>query len=969
MRRGHLQVVLVTGAPGVGKSRLVTEAALRHGEGLQCLSARSYRWGTTVSFGPWLEALDRELRRRTPDEIRALCDGVGTELAPLLASVASVVEARSHQAQVRTRPVEALVEIVARMAGERPLLVTLDDLHLADSSTWEALRHIGRRLTESPIGILATARPAELARVALAQEVVADLEDDGLLVRLGLEPLDRPQLTALAHDVLRQHPRARSTLVPEPLVSWLARRSMGYPLFAIGLLEALLEEGADLLEPRLTRLPASLRERISRELLVIPAEQRHLLELLAVVDRRLDLDELTDLTREEGAQEEGPEPAAMGSVPSVIDALEELVRLRLVTERSDGRELTVEISHPIVQEAVYEGIAAGRRRDMHRRLARRLVAADQLGAAAGHLARSAGRGDAEAVDVLCRAMAQAERRGLHQDALTILRVLLDVLPSGDTRWLDVLAAMEQQPEWVLSHLAENEADIAVTAMHRISEQLAGSDDLVARATVSFHLASFLSFGAGRLDDAEHACREARDRFERAGETERALLAANELAWISGSRGDLEAQERLASEALDRAQHGGHTRAATQAAATAAYAAAFRGAAHRAEPLFARAEALAEAEGNGYRRTWVEVQRGMARGLHGRLADGIGDVERALRTDPRAPDALAFEALAHGRWLAGDLRGALSNLGRSATRRPVRGSRRRAWGTALAARIHAELGQVGHARTALEPAATTYDERAFLVWGFWLPWTTATIDRVELGPEHALGPLSDVREQLEGQGLAPYEALCLVDVAEAAQSVGDVARSRVVAARADELASAYEGALVASCAALTGAYAALAEGDAGTVGRLAATGGERSSAGGYRLLEATAHELAGRASAGRDRARAAEALGEAGRVLDSCGAVWRRDRVLMELGRLGSRGRRAVAALQGPMSLTPREREVAVLAARGFTAREIGQRLYIGHRTVETHLATCYSKLGVASKRELVRRAEELHLGGAGDAPP
>jgi DNA-binding CsgD family transcriptional regulator len=58
---------------------------------------------------------------------------------------------------------------------------------------------------------------------------------------------------------------------------------------------------------------------------------------------------------------------------------------------------------------------------------------------------------------------------------------------------------------------------------------------------------------------------------------------------------------------------------------------------------------------------------------------------------------------------------------------------------------------------------------------------------------------------------------------------------------------------------------------------------------------------------------------------------------------------------------PRERQVARLAAQGHTLRQIGTRLYIGERTVETHLARSYAKLGVKSKSELVERATELGL--------
>ena len=86
-----------------------------------------------------------------------------------------------------------------------------------------------------------------------------------------------------------------------------------------------------------------------------------------------------------------------------------------------------------------------------------------------------------------------------------------------------------------------------------------------------------------------------------------------------------------------------------------------------------------------------------------------------------------------------------------------------------------------------------------------------------------------------------------------------------------------------------------------------------------------------------------------------GSMVRRAEALDALGRLGSAGKRAAAAASGPASLTSREREVATLAAAGLSAKEIGERLFIGERTVESHLARAYAKLGVRSKVELARR--------------
>lgn len=57
---------------------------------------------------------------------------------------------------------------------------------------------------------------------------------------------------------------------------------------------------------------------------------------------------------------------------------------------------------------------------------------------------------------------------------------------------------------------------------------------------------------------------------------------------------------------------------------------------------------------------------------------------------------------------------------------------------------------------------------------------------------------------------------------------------------------------------------------------------------------------------------------------------------------------------GPVALTRREREIAVLAAQGLASKEIGDRLYISRRTAENHLAKVYDKLGVRTRVELAR---------------
>jgi DNA-binding CsgD family transcriptional regulator len=99
---------------------------------------------------------------------------------------------------------------------------------------------------------------------------------------------------------------------------------------------------------------------------------------------------------------------------------------------------------------------------------------------------------------------------------------------------------------------------------------------------------------------------------------------------------------------------------------------------------------------------------------------------------------------------------------------------------------------------------------------------------------------------------------------------------------------------------------------------------------------------------------------AGRVAKLIDARGRESRVRPRVGT--SEGVRQFG--EGSQFLTVRELDVARLAAQGYTAAEIGRELQIGDRTVESHLASTYSKLSIRSKGELIRRASRPESGHA-----
>lgn len=951
-RTGAFRVVLVTGEPGIGKTRLISELAQRHRDSAVVVSSRAFELGMTSSLALWAEAFERLLGPAPAAEVRRLCGSSVRDLALVLPSARRALDGAPGTAGPEPgrepdrdpdpeRLLRALTELLGNVSSGGPVIVVLDDVHSADVSSWQALYYLARRLPDRPVLVVATARTADLARHQVAGQVLAGLEQDDVLARLALRALTGESVAALARAVLGAGD------VPAALVSWLAERSRGYPLFVVGLLRALLEEDADLAQPRLARVPASVAGRVALLVGRLDPADRELLEVLAVIGGRVDLDCL---------ERTMDRPLGRLGLP-----LERLTRSRLVAEYEEGRRLSYEVAHPLVQDAVYESIGGARRRAFHRQAGRALVADGNFGAAAAHFVRSADPGDPEAVDTLIRALRQAENRNLYQETLPLLAALLDLLDPDDRRWLDVLEAMTWRAEWVVDHLIEDGAATAIAVMRRIERQLAASGDRLREGTVQFRLASFLAIGAGRPADAAAACQRARELFAAEGHADLALLALNELGWIRYCAGDVPGHRALALEVRDRAEERGDRVALIQSLGPLGYLAAVQGRFGDAGRHLSRGADLALAADKRYRYVWDLTMSGLALALAGQLTAGRTTLELAMR-DQEAGDALTLEVFALCDWLSGRLGDAIRRISQSAARRPLAGSQRRAWAASFAARAAAERGQPDAAARLLALATVTYDRPAEVPgWSSWLPWAAGAMAVLAGDPVAGHDQLDHAAGMFRAMDAPAYEAVVLVDATEAAVKAGRAEAAVAHSRRLAEVSAAVEGELAGPMARLARAHALLATGAMAAAVAPATEAADGLDRLGCRLFGAMAAEVAGIATA--PRGAAIEMLARAADGYDGCGAVVRRGRVARRLAGLGYRGRLAAVAGRGPASLTPRELDVARLAARGHTAAEIGRELFIGTRTVETHLARVRVKLGCRSKRELVR------LNGALDRMP
>jgi len=925
---GEFRIVLLTADPGIGKTRLAREFLARSHARVVGVSARAYPLGETASFAVWSEALDSHFRGLPPDEITELCGGFLDDLSAVLRSVAAV-RGSARGVPTRLRVLEGLAVVVSNLARRKPVVVFLDDAHLADASSWEALGYLAGTLAEARVLVVAAARPVELAENRDALPILLRLEQDAALRRLELLPLDPAALGELAGAAI-------DDVASPALLDWVAQRSRGNALFALSLLQALVDEGADLSAPALRSLPEELKERMALRLSDLDERALVTVELLAAVGRRVELREVVLLT--------GLSPELLTPI------LEQLVRSRLAAEHERGHELAYELAHPLIQEAIYQRMGAARRRGLHRTIGRTLLTAGLLGEAAAHFARSAEVGDDEAIAALRDAVRQAEDRGAYPEALTILDALVELVPAGDERWLGVLEALSWDAEWVVDHRADADALLGIKAMRAIDGMLETSPDPASRAAVKFRLASFLGWGTADLDEAERACAEAKSLFEQAGDTRSALLAENELAWLAGLRGDYATMRETSEWVVETADATDNPFAVIQGLTVTAQASFFRGRFAEAEADHRRAISLARDHRKTYRAIIGLSLLACSLAAEGRVAEAVELVEEAKAESPAWRESLLPEWEAIVLWFAGDFSAALSSARDAGAHLVGELGKRRVLGSAFAALSSIEAGQGDEARRYLSQVRGALGGRDFLCAGHVFHHAEGLLAWQEARPADALAGLRDSVDRSLGAGALPFAAVALVDLAELAAEQGEASILAEAAAELEQIARGIHGDLYHGLAALAAGWS----GDAGAAERAV----ELLARTDCRAFQARA--LDGYASLHADGDRV-DALERAALAFDACGAVWRRDRTHERLRSLGARGWKAVAAANGPDSLTRRERQVARLAAEGSTASEIAEQLFISKRTVESHLARVYAKLGVHSQLDLVRRASELAL--------
>lgn len=614
-------VRLVGGEAGVGKTRLTTEAARRAAEaGTTVLWGAGHDAEGHTPYGVFVETLDAWLADR-PSAERARIGGEYPELAALLPSLGQIgAGADRSPEEERDRLFRAAAGLLGDLAASAPVLLVLDDLHAADSGSYQLLSHLARRAVAARTNwqFIVTYRAEEFEATDPRRAALDTLVRQGLARALELKRLSREACLAVAEDA------GVSTGLDRV---W--ELSLGNPLFTLELART-VGEGTD---PSALSAPEGVRQLVAARLARLGPAARRVVEAIAVAGRGACLSEVLDVA------EHGLHPPM--SAAEAADAVDTAVAASVVAERPvvvGGRPLPgLAFRHPLVRLTCYDGLSAARRRQLHSAYAeavlrRRPDAVDTL---ASHLTRA---DDPRATRYLRQA---AERAAALCANDTADRYYLEL-----TVRLDALAADAAQARIdrgaVLRRMARYREAAAV-----LREAL---DDMVRRGDVHGQV-----LAAARLtevlvkyrstDEGEELLR----RFPPGPGTPALTAATHHLAaavlkFVTGRYEEAHLSACTAQAAADAVPGSGRRGLLARALGMQATSLGLGGRLAEARPAADLALPHAEAYGDQELLvTILSVQREHAR-RSGRLAEAVSTGQRALRLAERTgdPTAVAFE---------------------------------------------------------------------------------------------------------------------------------------------------------------------------------------------------------------------------------------------------------------------------------------------------------------------------------------
>lgn len=380
------QLVLITGEPGIGKSRLVQETTvLASQQGFQPLSVQCYQVEQTMPYQPLIDltrqvmARDRRWHQLAPvwlRELAVLVPEMGEVAADETAINLSSDEPDENQ---QGRLFQAIFHLFANLADRHKLLLVIEDIHWADPATLQCLHYLARRVSRIPIGLIFSMRGESISADADLVTLLHSLQREANVTSISLERLTEEDTIALLSQMADTAPHA------DRLSRWLHQETDGNPFFLISLLQSFREEG--LLDnaaetdwkalartvPTLT-LPDAILESVLSRLQRLSKPEREVLDWMAVYGRRLDFSVLQAISHQPHI--------------NLLNPVEQLVKRQLLVETTGQYDF----NHNKIREVVYHALTVARRVLYHQQIGTTLEAIQPSSEMAAILAHHFERG-------------------------------------------------------------------------------------------------------------------------------------------------------------------------------------------------------------------------------------------------------------------------------------------------------------------------------------------------------------------------------------------------------------------------------------------------------------------------------------------------------------------------------------------------------------------------------------------------
>jgi tetratricopeptide (TPR) repeat protein len=418
--RGH--VLLLSGEPGIGKSRLVNQFGVRaRDDRVRLVWGHCWEAGGAPPYWPWVQLLRSYLRGEDPDSIRAHIGVGAADIAQMLPEVRDLFPDLPPPPTVdpdsaRFQLFDSTASLLIGSASNDALVLVLEDLHAGDTPSLLLLRFLANQIGDTRLLILGTYRDVELTPEHPLTSAVAELSRAPSTRRIHLRGLSEENVATFVAA-------ASGTPLPGALISALHRETNGNPLFLGEAVRLLAAEGrlGRLTDPATLRIavPRGVREVIGRRIQHLDDACKDALSVASVLGTEFITEALRRMmgtTSEElfDILDRGAEAGLLEPVPT-----------------APGR---FRFSHELVRVSLYEELTSANRMRVHRRAAealREIYSMNEephLAEIAHHLCQAAPLGDAaSAVDYARRAGEQAARSLAYEEAARLDRMAVQAL--------------------------------------------------------------------------------------------------------------------------------------------------------------------------------------------------------------------------------------------------------------------------------------------------------------------------------------------------------------------------------------------------------------------------------------------------------------------------------------------------------------------------------------------------------------